>query len=73
MLLAAYILFLLLSESRDNVKDYMIELIDNKTWGFSSGLADAWRGVNKRRIMYVPSNNNDLYLDETEPEPFLQA
>ncbi|WOH08480.1 hypothetical protein DCAR_0727921 [Daucus carota subsp. sativus] len=61
--------FSLLSDSWDNVKDYKIELVDNQTWGVSSGLADAWKGGGQIKDLrndvvdefetYVPSNNND--------------
>ncbi|KAK1390545.1 Ribosomal L18p domain-containing protein [Heracleum sosnowskyi] len=68
--------FSLLSDSRDNVKDYKIEIVDNQTWGVSAGLADAWRGVGQMKDLrndvvdefdaYVPSNDSDPDLDEIE-------
>lgn len=68
--------FSLLSDRRDNVKDYKIEVVDNQTWGVSAGLADAWRGVGQIKDLrndvvdefdaYVTSNDNDQDLDEIE-------
>ncbi|KAL8121744.1 uncharacterized protein LOC141659243 [Apium graveolens] len=68
--------FSLLSDSRDNVKDYKIELVDNQTWGVSTGLKDAWRGDREMNGLrnhvvdefdaYVPLNDSGLDLDEIE-------
>lgn len=65
--------FSLLSDSKDNVKGYNIELIDDQTWGVSTGLADAWRGDRKVNGLgndvvdaYVPSNDSEPDLDEIE-------